>query len=287
MSIVGTLLRSLGHTPSGGSAPATPTLSLANVGDGDAVTATVDGAAGVTNTLLYRKVGATAWTTGSGRSGDGTINQTGLDDNTWYCFVCVSSSGAYNSLPSLPASIYCTSGTTSDTTNILWGPLENMRTLIAASATFQAWVGATGGTEAELIASAKASVYLVAIPGQDDTTYAAVVAAGRPFALLSIEGARRWPSGHTGHAPSGEIHASFESDVSADDSASPEAAAKTHTKQVGLIVHEMEAKSAEGGYPILRDVDIEPPIRTPEEDAKEYGDAFVSDLILHWGIEGS
>ncbi len=94
-----------------GSAPSEPTLSIVNDGDGDAVTATVDGDAGATNTLYYRKLAATAWTEGSSRSGDGEIAQSGLDDNTVYAFVCVSSSGLYYSLPSDVVRIRVTSGT--------------------------------------------------------------------------------------------------------------------------------------------------------------------------------
>ncbi len=40
-----------------GSTPSAPTLAVVNVGDGDSVTATITGDAGVTNLLLYRKPG--------------------------------------------------------------------------------------------------------------------------------------------------------------------------------------------------------------------------------------
>ena len=78
----------------------------------------MDGDAGATNTLYYRAAGGTSWTTGSNRSGDGTIAQTGLDDNTTYDFIVVSSSGGYNSVPSACIQLHVTSGATK-TLNIL------------------------------------------------------------------------------------------------------------------------------------------------------------------------
>jgi len=83
-----------------GGAPATPTLSVSNDGDGDAVTASVTGAVGATNTLYYMLDGAAAWTAGNSRSGDGDIAQTGLDENRTYSFIAVSVLGGVYSLPS-------------------------------------------------------------------------------------------------------------------------------------------------------------------------------------------
>lgn len=93
-----------------GSIPGAPTLSVVNDGDGDAVTATIDGDASVTHTLYYRQAGDDAWTAGETRVGDGDIAQAGLEDDTWYEFICVSASGSYYSLPSLPVQIAVTSG---------------------------------------------------------------------------------------------------------------------------------------------------------------------------------
>jgi hypothetical protein len=93
------------------STPGEPTLSVVSDNDGNSVTATVDGDAGVTNQLYYRTLEDTAWTTGSSRSGDGDIAQAGLTDHTAYDFVCVSSSGGYNSVPSEVVRVYVSSGT--------------------------------------------------------------------------------------------------------------------------------------------------------------------------------
>lgn len=106
--IVGTLLRSIGHTPEG-AAPGAPTFSsLANDGDGDSVTAVVDGDSGVTNQFYYRTGAATAWTPGESRSGDGSLTQAGLVENTTYSFLFVSSSGGLYSLPSTERGLHVT-----------------------------------------------------------------------------------------------------------------------------------------------------------------------------------
>lgn len=67
--------------------PGQVTLTVANDGDGDAFTATLAGDTGAQNYLMYRKFDldtSTAWTAGGNRAGDGVIQVTGLDNNTWY-----------------------------------------------------------------------------------------------------------------------------------------------------------------------------------------------------------
>jgi len=93
-----------------GSAPATPTLSVVNDGDGDAVTATVSGDAGVTNQLLYKKSVDTAWITGATRFGDGAIAQAGLDNDTGYDFIVVAEDSNYYSYPSAQVTVNVNDG---------------------------------------------------------------------------------------------------------------------------------------------------------------------------------
>ena len=109
MSIVGTLLRSLGHTPSGGSAPAAPSITgLVDNADGT-VTVTIDGAAGVTNRVYYGASGESL-TLGGSRSGDGAVTVTPALADVTYNFCAVSVSGSYYSLPSALHTLLVTSG---------------------------------------------------------------------------------------------------------------------------------------------------------------------------------
>jgi len=86
----------------GASAPSAPTLTVANVGDGDSVTATIDGDAGVTNRVYYRRQDASSWTLGGSRSGDGAVTVSGLDDGyTYYFFAQSETSGNYSPISSV------------------------------------------------------------------------------------------------------------------------------------------------------------------------------------------
>jgi len=85
------------HTAgAGGETPSTPLLTV-TVASG-IVTATIDGAAGVTNYLLHKSAGEGAWRTALSRSGDGNIVISNLSENMTYIFVAYSQSteGAYS-----------------------------------------------------------------------------------------------------------------------------------------------------------------------------------------------
>jgi len=103
----------------GAAAPSEPTLTVTNDGDGDAVTCVVTGDDDATHTIYYRKVGAATWTEGSSDTGDASIAQAGLDDATFYWFICVASDGDYNSIPSVPVQVYVTDNSTTHTYEIL------------------------------------------------------------------------------------------------------------------------------------------------------------------------
>ena len=108
-----------GGLGTGSSAPAAPTLAVTNDGDGDAVTCVVTGDDTATHTIYYRKMADTAWTEGSSDTGDASIAQTGLDNGTFYWFICVASDGDYNSIPSLPVMVYVTDHSVTHTYEIV------------------------------------------------------------------------------------------------------------------------------------------------------------------------
>ncbi len=70
--------------------PGQVTLTIANDGDGDAVTCAVTGDTGAQNYVLYRLTTATTWTAGGNRAGDGDVAIAGLDNRTSYEFVAYS-----------------------------------------------------------------------------------------------------------------------------------------------------------------------------------------------------
>ena len=103
----------------GGALPSTPTLTVSNDGDGDAVTATVAGDDSALNKLYYRKASDTAWTIGENRAGDGDIAQAGLDDGEFYWFMVISVVAGVSSVSSLQVMVYVSSGTITHTYEIV------------------------------------------------------------------------------------------------------------------------------------------------------------------------
>jgi len=103
----------------GASPPDAPSLSISDDGDGDAITATVAGAAGATHTLYYMAAGASAWREGNSRAGDGVIHQTGLATGTLYFFVVVSSAAGLVSLPSPTIQVRLSAGESAAASDLL------------------------------------------------------------------------------------------------------------------------------------------------------------------------
>ena len=97
------------------SAPSQPTISAADDGSGSSFTVTVAGDAGVTNYVYYHKSTDFQWTSGGDRSGDGDVQVADLAEGSRYVVVAVSkSAGGVYSLPSDPATVRVTDGTTTD-----------------------------------------------------------------------------------------------------------------------------------------------------------------------------
>ena len=169
-----------------------------------------------------------------------------------------------------------------DTANIVWGPLENLRTLLGSSATYQTLVEAAGDA-AEKLAAAKATIF---IPAKREN-----IAASRPFSVLDQGQAWRMKGTLTGgFHEAGDIFWLLEADVAAANAgitdAKQEAAAKAFYKNYGDILDEMrEATAASAGTdPILRitgasliDLQRSDPALTDAE-----GDFFQAITSIEW-----
>ncbi len=83
-----------------GAASAADAPSISAAAGTLAVTITIDGDAGVTNYLLYKRSTDTTWTAGGNRSGDGDITVSSLLNDVPYTFVAYSTTGAGASTPS-------------------------------------------------------------------------------------------------------------------------------------------------------------------------------------------
>lgn len=93
--------------------PSTPTISGVNDATGTSATITIDGDAGTTNYIYYKKVGAALWTLFGSRVGDGDIVVTGLTQDP-YDFIGISSTAGMYSLFSNQIEVIVSSGEVDD-----------------------------------------------------------------------------------------------------------------------------------------------------------------------------
>lgn len=260
---------------SGASAPGRPSISVSSDGDGDAVTVTVSGDAGATHTLYYREHNAASWTEGNNRSGDGDIAQAGLDDHTWYEFQVVSDDTGVYSLPSLSYLVLVTSGA-GDAVGVLAAPLETLRRMVAASATFQSWTSSANATEA------KTHVHLVAITD---------ASAARPFAIVRYaedadhrEDASAWGATQL-FIDQGSIELGFEADVADGDADSHEDAELAFVNDIGQIMEDVNDIAGTDDYLILRGWEVvRGPARAHPSEEHSEGDYYQILLTVEYGL---
>lgn len=143
LSFIAAPFRQFGPTSSS-SPPSTPTLSLADKGDGAGATATITGSdPGTTNTIYLAPSPCTATsfepTAAASRTGDGTVNVP-LSPG-WYEGFCISSNGSLVSLPSNSYQVDVTGPITLTPSGPLSFAEDNLRTLLSNSATFYNRVG--------------------------------------------------------------------------------------------------------------------------------------------------
>jgi len=163
-----------------------------------------------------------------------------------------------------------------DETNIVWGPVENLRALLAASAAFQTLVGAANATEA------KAHIYSPALPQS-------AIAAARPFALLST--GQRWRAdriAETAHRLTGSLMWLLEADVpeahAGKTAAALEAAENWFCVLVGDILYEMLVLSGTPGYlPLVNVGLLDGPARSGLLNKDADGDYYQVVYELDWG----
>ena len=265
------------HTAASSAIAAATSLSVANDGDGDAITLTLVGTAGVTYLALYQESGDGSWTEGESRVGSGEIAQAGLDNDTWYHVCVVGTDGTVYSAPSDIVAVYVTDGS-SDMTGDITATMDNLRTLIATTATFQAWVGATG-TAPERLATGKAAIALAGIrldtSTMTDAQKRAAWSAQRPFAIISMSD--DWAKTSLGeggpHGLGCALFAYFEADVDEDDLNSIEDPFVDFANTLDAILTEMLAIEGSDGYLCVASIRIvAPPLRADKRSIPTMGD---------------
>jgi len=226
-----------------------PTLAITNDGTGTSVTAAVTGGVGATHTLYYATPDDSEWTAGESRVGDGDIAQGGLTADTWHTFVVVSDDTA---VPSLAHGAYVHDPTALTAAGALTYAKDDLQTLVAASATFQNWVGAAGATEAERRANAALRVYLD-IEESPARPFAAVH-FGQPAEIEDMAktgGSAQFMSG----GDRGTVELVFEAAVDTTHS-TPADQLRAFERKVDAILEEMKALAGTDGFLIVRAIRI-------------------------------
>lgn len=161
--------------------------------------------------------------------------------------------------------------------NILTGPINDGRALLAASTTFQTLVGADDAT------AALESIFRAGMTPD--------VAGSRPFALL-MQGSQRNLSQNSssGYANHGSLYLHLEVDVPDDHlgetAAKWEAAELWFFGQLGNILNEMLALSQAGGYLAVREAQaIVAGVRPDKTQRETDGDFFWARWELLWGVQ--
>jgi len=236
-----------------GDAPDVPSLTLADDETGSSFTATVDGTAGATHTLYYRKTNESSWTEGDDRTGDGDISASSLSDDTGYLAYVVSSLNNQERASGVEY-VKVTDGGAAETPATVENlPLYYLQQTVAACSTFQSWVGAANKAEA-----AESVLWVETLTKPSTSNYALVRWADGEERARDAGGTR------SHFIQNGELVLLFRSNITADTAM--EGASKAFTNKTGEIRIEMEELAGTAGYlDITRTAQLEP-VRRPSKD---------------------
>ena len=180
------------------------------------------------------------------------------------------------------------------TSGLILGPLQNLRDLIAASATFQSWTGADGAANpTAVLAAARLHSYLVfPPPDQDAETYDKdQLEVARPFAVVDWFANRGGSGGGAMDATlegnglflaSNRLFVTFEADTPAEMLKQDEEPLVWFTEKVEAVISEMLALSqGSGAYLIISHPQLfTPPFRSARTDAEGIGDYWRTTLTI-------
>jgi hypothetical protein len=145
---------------------------------------------------------------------------------------------------------------------------------LAASTTFQAWVGAADA------AGAMARIGYVAVPGDD---------VARPCAFVRQAGGWRWSRQDTSLAPQpgNRTYIVFEQDVPAAWRDLHADAEFTFSAPVATIMDEVWEAAIVAGYPLEAFEAAETPVRASQAEGAQERDFVMQPYLLTWGMGGA
>jgi hypothetical protein len=152
--------------------------------------------------------------------------------------------------------------------------LANLRTLIAASATFQAWVGADDA------AAAAAHVHLIGLPPPNGEEFTAdELSALRPFVIVGFhprDGVQFSRVADQEYEESARVAFSFEDEVAPENARNYDDAAIDFLNQAGGTLKDMQDLAGTDGYLSVHEFRMEKaPTRADQTAAAGRGDYLV------------
>lgn len=161
--------------------------------------------------------------------------------------------------------------------------VDNLRTMLADSATFRTWVGAT--TQAQALAR----IYYEALPppaNRNEYTLVEAVAL-RPFAQI-------WSAPHAGFtmrpdaagaksAESGSLSIQFEQTVDSSITNAPDEISRRFANVIGKIMAELDAVREVAGYLCFTSMTFSGVGRGSMDARSAQGDFVVATLDVEWG----
>lgn len=157
--------------------------------------------------------------------------------------------------------------------------LDNLRTALANSTTFQAWVGAADA------AAALASIHLYDVDPDADKSFQAQM----PLAIVRDADPPQVAWTHLSAWPlGGVVVVEFLDAVAAANQSDHEAAGNAFRNNAEGVLDDLMALSEAGGYLMIRRIEPESgPARTHPDYIQSQGDAFMATYRVHWGLEES
>ena len=263
----------------GGEVPDAPTISsVVDNGDQDSITVTVAGATGTVN-LYYRIYGASTWTTGETRNGNGDIVQTGLVAGNRYEVYVTQTVDEMESPPSQIHGVYIALAAGVTPTGSFGLAAYYLRDMLAESSTFWTAIGATG-TDAEKKVQALSKIH-VADYWPDD-------GFDRPFAVISRSGDDNSDLiAMTSYNEGGTLVLFLEKELPAeyDDQGFEDDAELNFLEFVDGVISDCQAKSGTAGYLFTRAWRIDDgPARIDNIENDEH--VYTIKIAVAWGIGG-
>lgn len=175
-----------------------------------------------------------------------------------------------------------------DTNNLVWGPLENFRTLLANCDSYRLFADTTTGTEAEQIEAAKETIYNPMAPSGNIGPWA-IVCQGPDREINRRSSTGYDHNGTIGLVLRAPVPAEWlddDADTPAESVAKAAGAEKWFLSHVGDIIDEVLDLGCQAGFLNVASArQLDAPERSAPQDVANLGDFYQVLYEIKWGVE--